>query len=127
MAPAKRVGASAGSSEAFTRIGLLAAIAAEAMLFVAWWRLSLGGEAPGLFMALWLWPLAWLGCVLMGWAAASWARRLEGPALDGGRLAMSMILNLVAGILLSGVAILVSLYAAFMLIIALRVASGSAA
>jgi hypothetical protein len=91
---------------------------AEAMLCIAWWRLA---PAPGLLMSLWIWPLAWLGCGLMGWAAARWAHRFAGPALDGGKLAMSMALNLLAGTLLTAVPIVVALYAAFMLVIALRV------
>jgi hypothetical protein len=102
-------------------ISPIAAVAAEVLLTLAWWNLAEHGAAPGLAMALWIWPLAWVGCVLMGWAAATWASRYEAPALDGGKLAAAMILNLVSGVLLSGVPIIVSLYAAFMLIIALRV------
>jgi len=103
------------------RIGPLAAVAAEAMLVVAWWRLSRDGEAPGLFMAVWIWPLSWLACVAMGWGAQVWARRFDAPSLDGGKLAMSMILNLLAGTLVTGVPILVSLYAALMFVVAMSV------
>lgn len=102
-------------------ISPIVAIAAEAMLVLAWWNLAQNGAAPGLAMALWIWPLCWVGCVLMGWAAATWASRYEAPALDGSKLAVSMILNLLSGTLLTGVPIIVSLYAAFMLVIALRV------
>ena len=105
------------------RIGLIAALGGEAMLLMAWLRLARGGEAPGLLMAAWIWPIAWVGCVLMGWAAASWARRFEGPALDGGRLAVSMMLNLLASTLLTAVPIIVALYAAVMLVVAVRVVS----
>ncbi len=113
MAHSARVGSA--------RIGIVAAVMAELMLYLAWWSLSRDGEAPGLFMALWIWPLAWLVCVLMGWAAARWAYRFAGPALDGGKLAMSMALNLLAGTLLTAVPIIVAIYAAFMLVIAMRV------
>lgn len=112
--------ASSFSAKCFA-ISPIIAVAAEAMLVLAWWNLAQGGAAPGLATALWVWPVSWLGCVLMGWAAAMWARRYEAPALDGGKLAAAMILNLISGVLLSGVPIIVSLYAAFMLIIALRV------
>ena len=105
------------------RIGFCAAVAAEVVLVLAWLSLSTDGEAPGLLMAAWIWPIAWVGCVLMGWAAASWARRFEGPALDGGRLAVSMMLNLLASTLLTAVPIIVALYAAVMLVVAVRVVS----
>jgi hypothetical protein len=102
-------------------IGVIAAVAGEAMLLIAWLRLARDGEAPGLLIMLWIWPLAWLGCGLMGWAAARWAYRFAGPALDGGKLAMSMALNLLAGTLLTAVPIIVAIYAAFMLVIAMRI------
>jgi len=100
---------------------LLLAVLAEACLALAWYRLSRSGAAPGLAMALWIWPLVWGGCA----AAGLWLRpHTQAPMnpLRPGPTALAMARSLASRTLLIAVPAVVVLYAAAAIVFAWRAA-----
>ncbi|MCH2142345.1 MAG: hypothetical protein MK077_05050 [Phycisphaerales bacterium] len=93
-----------------------AACVAEGLLAVAWWRFAEDPSARGLSLALWVWPLSWLGCLVLGWICLWLARRWDdGPFGVGWSTSMC---DLFARALLLGVPLVVCGYAALMAIVA---------
>ena len=99
---------------------LLAAIASELMLTGAWWLLSRDGEAPSIGMALWIWPLVWLVCVVCGLTLKPRPSDMAEPQLQGRRLAWHLLRDLAGRAMIIGVPAIVSLYAFATLVIAWR-------
>ena len=112
-----------GMSRMLQTIGtlpLLAAIASELMLTGAWWLLSRDGEAPAIGMALWIWPLVWLICIVCGLTLKPRPSDMAEPQLQGRRLAWHLLRDLAGRAMIIGVPAIVSLYAFATLVIAWR-------
>jgi hypothetical protein len=112
-----------GMSRMLQTIGtlpLLAAIASELMLTGAWWLLSRDGEAPAIGMALWIWPLVWLVCVVCGLTLRPSPADMVEPQLQGRRLASHLLRDLAGRAMIIGVPVIVSLYALATIVIAWR-------
>ena len=95
---------------------VLLAFLAEVALAWTWLMLD-AGKAPGMTMALWIWPLVWIACVIMGVLARPAAHTLNGDHLA----VWPMIRSLLAHALLVLTPAIVFCYAAMMCLIALRV------
>lgn len=103
---------------------LVIALLAEAAL-IGNWRLLASHDAapPGIVQFCWIWPLSWLLLLLLGVSAMLLERRLSlrTLGLSSTRVAVIMLLQLLAPMLLVISPLLVLLYCVIMLLTAIGV------
>ena len=81
-----------------------------------------GNEAPSLDTLDWLWPLIWMGVIMLCMMMVSWGHAIGRPAkgvVGGWRVALVMVLRLGISAGLLAVPLIAAIYAIIMLILAL--------
>ena len=108
---------------------LILAIAAEAALILNWRILAPHIEADaGVFTMVWVWPLSWLGLVLMAVSCMAIERmHVDHGLVQGGRrLAIAMVVRLCIPMLLLVGPGIIFLYAVVMVLMAAGVTAPAA-
>lgn len=81
-----------------------------------------GNQAPSLDTFIWLWPVCWLGVIMMCMVMVSWGQSLGRPAkgvVGGWRIALVMVLRLCISAGLLAVPLIAVIYSIIMLIMAM--------
>ncbi len=94
---------------------ILAALA-EGLWLWSWCTVQ--GEPRLPAQAVWVWPLAWMGCVVLGAALAWCAKAGTQPGRQGTALAVGMLAGLFARMLLFGTPLVVAFFGAASVLVA---------
>ena len=87
-----------------------------------------GNEAPSLDTLIWLWPVCWIGVIMLCMMMVSWGHSLSHTTkgvVRGWRVAAVMVLRLMISSGLLAVPLIAAIYAIVMLVMALVSANAS--